>query len=154
LTVKKTIKRFERVRDARESLCDKIKLEMADVREREKSLSGRSEDLSLARASAVKTFIDLSRAGGMGVTELWSMRTSIDSVEENLRDVRNDLEETRQELDSLQGLLEEKHRDVKAVENLVGSMRERYRKECLQAEQTELDDIASMKFFRARERVR
>lgn len=150
MTAKGTIKRYERVRDARERLCDEIKLQMADVREREKRLVGRSEDLNRDRACAVKSFSDLSRAGNMGAVEIWSLRTTIDLVEEDLRDVNGSLANVRQELGSLQEVLEERHRDAKAVDNLVGSMRESYRKECLHAEQVELDDLASLKFFRNR----
>lgn len=153
MTAKRTIERFERVRDAREKLCDEIRLQMADVREREKELIVRSEDLNRVRASAVKNFSDLSRTGEMGAVEIWSLRTNIDMVEEDLRDVRCSLEDARRELKSLQEVLEERHRDAKAVENLVDSMREKYKKECLQAEQVELDDLASVKFFRNRARA-
>lgn len=150
MTSRNRINRFERVRATREKLRDEIQGRVAEVRDREQKLMDLSESLDRKRHGALKTFSEGSSSGSLSVVEIWSLRSAIESVDEDIREVNRSLTETREELRGLMEVLEERHRDAKAVDNLVSSLRETYRKEMLQAEQLEMDDLASAKFAMGR----
>ena len=95
------------------------------------------------RAEAIAEF----RGGGERVTngtDLWFQRQFIDVINTNIDKDRQSLQDIRQRILGTEARLMERHKDVRIMETYVDRLRTADFKERLDAEQLELDDVATL----------
>jgi flagellar export protein FliJ len=122
-------------------------------------LAGRlqEEGLILDKLNEMKALHDNAMSdfcGGRGeavsLQQLWFERQSIDVMEQNLNDGRQELETCRYRIEETKAELLAKHQNVQLMERYVDRLKERAAKELIDQEQKNLDDITSMRYLLGR----
>jgi len=146
MTASKKIKRLEKLRHIKDRLKEEAKVRVSDQRQKEVLLEKQSEVLETKREKNITLFMEKSSGGVITPDELWCLRADIDSIEEEIREIGEAMEKTRREMDVLQEDLISKNRDTRLTEALLEVHKSERRREIIDFEQKELDDLVCMKF--------
>lgn len=143
------VKRFNRILKIREDSRREEQAILASERREEMDVLDRLAALETEKSSAVKEF---SKAGeqGMSGTQLWFQRQFIDAIDTDISKGRVSLNDVRQRIAGTEARLVERHKDVRVMEAYIGHLKEAAFKEELDAEQIELDDVATMQYARVK----
>lgn len=144
MTTNKRVKRLEKLKDIRDRIQDEAKGRLTNAQKRKETLLTRSDSLGITWQDVLRDFKERSRRGELTPEELWYLRNGIDSLEEEMAEVGNAIEETERELDTLQQELRQKHTEAKLVENVLVERKKELRRDREKSEQKELDDLACM----------
>ncbi|MDR2780050.1 MAG: flagellar FliJ family protein [Synergistaceae bacterium] len=144
---KKEVVRFQRVLHVRAVERDITRSELAERMTEEGAIMGRINETENMRDDAVETFCAPS-AEAVSPQELWFARQSIDMMERKLAGDRHELETCRDKIEETKAELLTRHQNVQLMARYVGRLEEKADKAALDAEQKNLDDIASMRFKR------
>lgn len=144
---KKEVVRFKRVLHVRTVERDITRSELAERMVEEGAILGRINETENMRDDAVASFCAPS-GGTVSPQELWFARRNIDMMERKLADDRNELETCRGKIEETKAELLTRHQNVQLMARYVGRLAEKADKASLDAEQKNLDDIASMRFKR------
>ena len=137
------IQRFDRILKLREDGCRAEQVTLAAERREERGVMDRLSALEGERAEAIAEF----RGGGERVTngtDLWFQRQFIDVINTNIDKGRQSLQDVRQRILGTEARLVERHKDVRIMETYVDRLKTADFKERLDAEQLELDDVATL----------
>lgn len=137
------IQRFDRILKLREDGRRAEQVTLAAERREERGVMDRLSALEGERAEAIAEF----RGGGERVTngaDLWFQRQFIDAINTNIDRGRQSLQDVRQRILGTEARLVERHKDVRIMETYVDRLRTADFKERLDAEQLELDDVATL----------
>lgn len=137
------IQRFDRILKLREDGRRAEQVTLAAERREERGVMDRLSALEGERAEAIAEF----RGGGERVTngaDLWFQRQFIDAINTNIDRDRQSLQDVRQRILGTEARLVERHKDVRIMETYVDRLRTADFKERLDAEQLELDDVATL----------
>ena len=137
------IQRFDRILKLREDGRRAEQVTLAAERREERGVMDRLSALEGERAEAIAEF----RGGGERVTngaDLWFQRQFIDVINTNIDKGRQSLQDVRQRILGTEARLVERHKDVRIMETYVDRLRTADFKERLDAEQLELDDVATL----------
>lgn len=146
MTAQKKIRRLEKLKQIKDRLKDEAKNRVKDTKQREEVLREQSENLGDVWGKNVNLFKEGSIGGTFTPEELWRLRSDIDTIEDEIHTVQRAIETTRKELDLLQDDLLEKNRETRLVEAMLEVRKCEDRRERLNSEQKELDDLVCMKF--------
>ena len=143
------VKRFNRILKIREDSRREEQAILASERREELDVLDRLAALETEKTTAVKEF---SKAGeqGMSGTQLWFQRQFIDAIDTDISKGRISLNDVRQRIAGTEARLVERHKDVRVMEAYIGHLKEAAFKEELDAEQIELDDVATMQYARVK----
>ena len=141
--------RFKRVLHVREVERSITQTELAEHLQREETISRRVEDLQAAHDSALSDFCS-SREEAVSPQQFWLERQSLDVMEKRLDSGKKELETCRHAIEETKEELVEKHRDVQLMARYVDKLKQRDYRKLLATEQSNLDDITSMRYLRAR----
>ncbi|MDR1472294.1 MAG: flagellar FliJ family protein [Synergistaceae bacterium] len=144
---KKEVVRFKRVLHVRTVERDITRSELAERMVEEGAILGRINETENMRDDAVANFCAPSGAA-VSPQELWFARQSIDLMERKLADDRHELETCRYKIEETKAELLTRHQNVQLMSRYVGRLEEKVDKALIDAEQKNLDDIASMRFKR------
>lgn len=144
MTTNKRVKRLEKLKEIRDRIQDEAKGRLTNAQKRKETLLTRSDSLGITWQDVLRDFKERSRRGELTPEELWYLRNGIDSLEEEMAEVGNAIEETERELDTLQQELRQKHTEAKLVENVLVERKKELRRDREKSEQKELDDLACM----------
>jgi flagellar export protein FliJ len=144
---KKEVVRFKRVLHVRTVERDITRSELSERMAEEGAILGRINETENMRDDAVASFC-VPSAAVVSPQELWFARQSIDMMERNLANDRNALETCRDKIEETKAELLTRHQNVQLMARYVGRLEEKADKASLDAEQKNLDDIASMRFKR------
>ena len=147
------IQRFDRILKLREDGRRAEQVTLAAERREERGVMDRLSALEGERAEAIAEF----RGGGERVTngtDLWFQRQFIDVINTNIDKGRQSLQDIRQRILGTEARLVERHKDVRIMETYVDRLRTADFKERLDAEQLELDDVATLHCARDKRRGR
>ncbi|MCR4819016.1 MAG: flagellar export protein FliJ [Fretibacterium sp.] len=141
------VKRFNRILKIREDSRREEQSILASERREELDVLDRLASLETEKSTAVKEF---SKAGeqGMSGTQLWFQRQFIDAIDTDISKGRVSLNDVRQRIAGTEARLVERHKDVRVMEAYIEHLKEAAFKEELDAEQIELDDVATMQYAR------
>lgn len=137
------IQRFDRILKLREDGRRAEQVTLAAERREERGVMDRLSALEGERAEAIAEF----RGGGEKVTngaDLWFQRQFIDAINTNIDRGRQSLQDVRQRILGTEARLVERHKDVRIMETYVDRLKTADFKERLDAEQLELDDVATL----------
>ena len=137
------IQRFDRILKLREDGRRAEQVTLAAERREERGVMDRLSALEGERAEAIAEF----RGGGERVTngtDLWFQRQFIDAINTNIDRGRQSLQDVRQRILGTEARLVERHKDVRIMETYVDRLKTADFKERLDAEQLELDDVATL----------
>ena len=137
------IQRFDRILKLREDGRRAEQVTLAAERREERGVMDRLSALEGERAEAIAEF----RGGGERVTngaDLWFQRQFIDVINTNIDKGRQSLQDVRQRILGTEARLVERHKDVRIMETYVDRLKTADFKERLDAEQLELDDVATL----------
>jgi flagellar export protein FliJ len=140
-------RRFKRVLHVREVEREITQGELAVKMMEEETILGRLDAMTARRDDALAEFC--SEKGVVSLQQLWFERQNLDVIEKNLDVGKHELELCRVEIEETKTALIEKHRDVQLMERYVDKLKAAERKEAINAEQNNLDDINSMRFPRS-----
>ena len=84
----------------------------------------------------------------VSATELWFQRQFIDAIDTDIIKDKNSLSEVRNRITNTEARLVEKHKDVRVMETYIDHLKEINFQQQLEAEQNELDDVATMQYSR------
>ena len=141
--MKQRIQRFDRILKLREDGRRAEQVTLAAERREERGVMDRLSALEGERAEAIAEF----RGGGERVTngaDLWFQRQFIDAINTNIDRGRQSLQDVRQRILGTEARLVERHKDVRIMETYVDRLKTADFKERLDAEQLELDDVATL----------
>lgn len=144
---KKEVVRFKRVLHVRTVERDITMSELAERKAEEGAILGRINETENMRDDAVASFCAPS-AETVSPQELWFARQSIDMMERKLADDRHELVVCRDKIEETKAELLTRHQNVQLMTRYVGRLQEKEDKALVDAEQKNLDDIASMRFKR------
>jgi flagellar export protein FliJ len=144
---KKEVVRFKKVLHVRTVERDITRSELAERMVEEGAILGRINEDENMRDDAVASFCAPS-GEAVSPQELWFARQSIDMMERKLADDRHELESCRDKIEETKAELLTRHQNVQLMARYVGRLEEKADKASLDAEQKNLDDIASMRFKR------
>ena len=141
------IQRFNRILKLREDDRRTEQAILAAERQEERNVLDLLSSLEGEKAMALREF---SSAGekGMSCTELWFQRQFIDAIDTNISRGKDSLNDVRRRIVGTEARLVERHKDVRVMETYVDHLKEADFKERIDAEQTELDDLATVQFAR------
>ena len=141
------IQRFNRILKLREDDRRNEQAILAAERREEMDVLDRLSALEGEKATALKEF---SNAGsqGMSATELWFQRQFISAIDTDIVRGKDSLNDVRRRILGTEARLVERHKDVRVMETYIGHLKEADFKERLDAEQIELDDLATMQYAR------
>ncbi|CAM1381645.1 hypothetical protein FF3_02398 [Fretibacterium fastidiosum] len=137
------IQRFDRILKLREDGRRAEQVTLAAERREERGVMDRLSALEGERAEAIAEF----RGGDERVTngaDLWFQRQFIDAINTNIDRGRQSLQDVRQRILGTEARLVERHKDVRIMETYVDRLKTADFKERLDAEQLELDDVATL----------
>ena len=143
------VKRFNRILKIREDSRREEQAILASERREEMDVLDRLAALETEKTTAVREF---SKAGeqGMSGTQLWFQRQFIDAIDTDIARGHVSLNDVRQRIAGTEARLVERHKDVRVMEAYIGHLKEAAFKEELDAEQIELDDVATMQSARVK----
>jgi flagellar export protein FliJ len=147
MIVGKEVVRFKKVLHVRTVERDITKSELAERMTEEGAILGRINETENMRDAAVTSFC-VPSGGAVSPQELWFARQSIDVMERTLAGDRQELEVCRDKIEETKAELLTRHQNVRLMARYVGRLEEKADKASLDAEQKNLDDIASMRFKR------
>ena len=141
------VKRFNRILRIREDRRREEQAILAAERHEETEVLDKLAALEGEKANALKEF---SKAGErvMSCSELWFNRQFIDAIDTDISKGKVSLNDVRQRIAGTEARLVERHKDVRVMETYIDHLKEAAFKEELDAEQVELDDVATMQFSR------
>jgi flagellar export protein FliJ len=146
MTTRKKINRLEKLRHIKDRLKEEAKVRVSDQRQKEALLEKQSEVLETRLERNISLFRERSSGGIITPDELWCLRLDIDSIEEEIREIGEAMEKTRREMNILQEDLISKNRETRLTEALLEVHKCERRREIIDCEQKELDDLVCMKF--------
>lgn len=140
------MKRFKRVLHVREVEREITQSELAVRMREEEAIMDRLSGIEALRDDAMAEFC--SEKGFVSPQQLWFERQSIDVMEKNIDEGKQELEHCRTEIEETKTVLLERHRNVQLLEHYVDKLKVREGKRIVGAEQSNLDDINTMRFQR------
>jgi flagellar export protein FliJ len=140
------VKRFKRVLHVREVEREITQSELAVRMREEEAIMDRLSGIEALRDDAMAEFC--SEKGFVSPQQLWFERQSIDVMEKNIDEGKQELEHCRTEIEETKTVLLERHRNVQLLEHYVDKLKVREGKRIVGAEQSNLDDINTMRFQR------
>lgn len=145
--MKQRIQRFRRILKIREDARQEEQATLLAERGEEADVLKQLSVLEDEKTVAIREF---SAAGGHGMssTELWFQRQFISAIDTDIAKERTSLADVRQRIAGTEARLVERHKDVRVMETYLDHLKEENFKEELDAEQVELDDVATMQFAR------
>ena len=141
------IQRFNRILKLREDDRRNEQAILAAERREEMDVLDRLSALEGEKAAALKDF-STAAEGGMSSTELWFQRQFISAIDTDIVRGKDSLNDVRRRIVGTEARLVERHKDVRVMETYIGHLKEADFKERLDAEQIELDDLATIQFSR------
>ena len=141
------VKRFNRILSIREDKRREEQAILAAERHEETKVLDRLAALEGEKAEALKEFSKASDRV-MSCAELWFNRQFIDAIDTDITKGKVSLNDVRQRIAGTEARLVERHKDVRVMETYIDHLKEAAFKEELDAEQIELDDVATMQFSR------
>ena len=141
------VKRFNRILKIREDKRREEQAILAEERHEEMEVLDRLAALEGEKATALKEFSKNSERA-MSATELWFSRQFIDAIDTDISKGKISLNDVRQRILGTEARLVERHKDVRVMETYIDHLKEAAFKVELDAEQIELDDVATMQFSR------
>jgi flagellar export protein FliJ len=145
------IERFGRLLKLRENYRQTEQLILAEERKEEEAVLDRLDSLGKEKAKAIDEFCRTGQSEEKTVSrqEIWFQRQAIDVIEKHLdkgRELHNDV---RRRITDTEERLAERHREVRMMEGYVDRLKTAAFKALIDAEQSELDDIAVARHLRA-----
>ena len=141
------VKRFNRILKLREDSRREEQATLASERREELDVLDHLAALEGEKATALREFSTAAKQG-MSCTQLWFQRQFIDAIDTDISKGRVSLNDVRQRIAGTEARLVERHKDVRVMETYIGHLKEAAFKEELDAEQIELDDVATMQYAR------
>jgi Flagellar biosynthesis chaperone len=141
------VKRFQRVLRVREVEREITQGELAEKLREEETIVEKLIAAESQRDAALESFCS-EREELLSPQQLWFERQSLDVMERSLDEDRQELEVCRERIEETKVELLEKHRNVQMMEKYVCRLRDRRTKKELAAEQSNLDDITTMRYSR------
>ncbi|MDR1649095.1 MAG: hypothetical protein LBR71_02445 [Synergistaceae bacterium] len=135
------IERFSRLLKLRENARQTEQIVLAEERNEEETVLHRIDSLGKEKAQAMDEFC---RGGEKTFSrqEIWFQRQTIEVIEKRLDKSREQCDEVRRRIAETEERLAERHREVRLMEGYVDRLRTDAFKASIDAEQSELDDIA------------
>ena len=120
---------------------------LAAERSEERAVMNHITQLENEKIQAIQ---DFSTAGNkmVSATELWFQRQFIDAIDTDIIKDKDSLSEVRNRITNTEARLVEKHKDVRVMETYIDHLKEINFQQQLEAEQNELDDVATMQYSR------
>ena len=143
------IRRFNRILKLREDDRRSEQALLAAERREEKDVLDRLFSLEGEKSRAVE---DFCCCGGRttSCSELWFRRQFIDAIEDRIHEGKDSLREVRQRIAGTEERLVERHRDVRVMETYVDRLKAADFQNRIEVEQLELDDLAMVRYSRAK----
>jgi flagellar export protein FliJ len=145
----KEVARFKKVLRVRSTERDITQMELAGHLSEEDAIMGRLSEMETKRENALDEFCSRGNRT-VSPQQLWFERQNIDRMERLVSDSKQELETCRYKIEETKSELLERHQNVQLMERHVSRLEERAAKETLALEQKNLDDIASMRYCRAK----
>ena len=141
------IARFNRILKIREDSRRNEQAVLAAERSEERAVMNHITQLENEKNQAIQ---DFSTTGNkmVSATELWFQRQFIDAIDTDIIKDKNSLSEVRNRITNTEARLVEKHKDVRVMETYIDHLKEINFQQQLEAEQNELDDVATMQYSR------
>ncbi|MDR2527657.1 MAG: flagellar FliJ family protein [Synergistaceae bacterium] len=143
--MRQRIQRFDRILKLRENDRRTEQITLAEERREEETVLRRIDSLGVEKKRAIEDFF-----GGaekiVSPQVLWFQRQSIDVIEKRLGETRENLSDVRRRITGTEERLLERHRDARMMESYLDRLKTDARKELMDIEQSELDDIAVTRF--------
>ncbi|MDR2175860.1 MAG: hypothetical protein LBO82_07985 [Synergistaceae bacterium] len=144
------IERFSRLLKLRENDRRTEQIVLAEERSEEETVLRRLDSLGKERARAMDDFcrtgLGEGKGKGKGQTvsrqEIWLQRQTIDAIEKHLDRSREQHGDVMRRIAETEERLAERHREVRLMEGYVDRLKTNAFKMIIDAEQSELDDIA------------
>ena len=148
------IDRFSRLLKLRENDRRTEQIVLAEERGEEETVLRRLDSLGKERAQAMDDFCRTGRDEAKTVSrqEIWFQRQTIDVIEKHLDKSREQSDDVRRRIAETEERLTERHREVRLMEGYVDRLKTDAFKAFVDAEQSELDDIALTRYARASSR--
>ena len=143
------IRRFSRILKLREDDRRSEQTLLAAERQEEKDVLDRLFSLKGERSRAVEDFCGCGERTA-SCSELWFRRQFIDAIEDRIHEGEDSLQEVRRRIAGTEARLVERHRDVRVMETYVDRLKAADFQNRIEVEQLELDDLATMRYLRAR----
>jgi flagellar export protein FliJ len=144
------IERFSRLLKLRENDRRTEQIVLAEERSEEETILRRLDSLGKERAQAMDDFRRTGQeAGTVSRQEIWFQRQTIDVVEKHLDKNREQRDDVRRRIAATEERLAERHREARLMEGYVDRLKTDAFKAFIDAEQSELDDIALTRHARA-----
>lgn len=145
------IRRFSRILKLREDDRRSEQTLLAAERQEEKSVLDRLFSLEGEKSKAVEDFCGCGCGERTAsCSELWFRRQFIDAIEDRIHEGKDSLQAVRQRIAGTEARLVERHRDVRVMETYVDRLKAADFQNRIEVEQLELDDLATMRYLRAR----
>jgi len=141
------VARFKRVLRVREVERDISQSELAAKQAEEEQIVRKLNEAEAEKENALADFC-AERKRVVSPQELWFERQNLDLMEARLDTQKNELSKTRVEIEEQKNDLLEKHRSVQLMGKHVDKLQARDFKKSIDAEQSNLDDITSMRYLR------
>ena len=141
------VARFKRVLRVREVERDISQSELAAKQAEEERIVRKLNEAEAEKENALADFC-AERKRVVSPQELWFERQNLDLMEARLDTQKNELSKTRVEIEEQKSDLLEKHRSVQLMGKHVDRLQAIDFKKSIDAEQSNLDDITSMRYLR------
>ena len=141
------IARFNRILKIREDSRRNEQAILAAERSEERAVINHITQLENEKTQAIKDFSSTGEKM-VSATELWFQRQFIDAIDTDIIKDKNSLSEVRNRITNTEARLVEKHKDVRVMETYIDHLKEINFQQQLEAEQNELDDVATMQYSR------
>lgn len=141
------IQRFNRLLKIREDNRRAEQAILAAERREERDVMDRITALEGEKTAAIQAF-----SGGEKLTtctDLWFQRQFIAVIDTNINRGKDSLKDVQQRILGTEARLVDRHKDVRIMETYVDHLKAADFKERLDAEQVELDDLATLHYARA-----
>jgi flagellar export protein FliJ len=135
------IERFGRLLKLRENARQTEQIVLAEERNEEETVLRRIDSLGKEKAQAMDDFCR-GEEKTVSRQEIWFQRQTIEVIEKRLDKTREQRDEVRRRIAETEERLAERHREVRLMEGYVDRLKTDAFKASIDAEQSELDDIA------------
>jgi flagellar export protein FliJ len=138
--------RFKRVLHVREVERDITQGELAVKIKEEEVIQERINEIEASRDDALADFC-AGRDCVISPQQLWFERQNLEIMEKKLNNNRQELADCRCEIEEKKVVLVQKHQNVQIMERYVEKLDESDHRKAIASEQSNLDDITSMRFL-------
>lgn len=139
------IQRFNRILKLRENDRKTEQITLSEQKREENEVQHYLQTLGDEKCEALQNFC-ANEGKSFSCQDLWFRRQAIENLDKRIDAGKEALSEVQFKIAGTETRLVERHKDVRVMESYLDLLKENARKVFFDAEQTELDDIAMMRY--------